>query len=120
MTELLLVGAGGALGSAARYLLARKIATATTSWFPAATFLINILGALLLGITVRAGIAGNLYLLFADGFLGAFTTFSTFMYEGFTLFKDKKRLNAVIYIAGSVVLGIAGFAAGMAIAGVFE
>ncbi|MBM7869956.1 fluoride ion exporter CrcB/FEX [Clostridium pascui] len=57
-------------------------------------------------------VEGNLYLLLADGFFGAYTTFSTFMYEGFTLIKDKQSLNALIYICGSLSLGICGFELG--------
>lgn len=47
------------------------------------------------------------------GFLGAYTTFSTFMYEGFNLFKDNEKLNAYIYILSSVIIGIIGFSIGI-------
>ncbi|NYC94583.1 fluoride ion exporter CrcB/FEX [Clostridium acetobutylicum] len=48
-------------------------------------------------------------MILADGFLGAYTTFSTFMYEGFNLFENKKKLNALIYILSSIIIGILGF-----------
>jgi len=48
----------------------------------------------------------------ADGFLGAYTTFSTFMYEGFSLFKENEKLNAFTYIFASLFLGIIGFVIG--------
>lgn len=47
------------------------------------------------------------------GFLGAYTIFSTFMYEGFNLFKDNEKLNAYIYILSSVIIGIIGFSIGI-------
>ena len=118
--ELLIVGIGGALGTMARYLLGRMVSAGTTTRFPVGTFLINLSGAFLLGIVINAGITGSPYLLLADGFLGAFTTFSTFLYEGFNLIKDNRKLNAIIYVTGSIILGIAGFIAGMTIAGIFR
>lgn len=116
MTEYLIVGAGGAAGSLARYILGKKISARYFFKISLGTFIINVSGAMLLGVVLSIGITGNLYLLFADGFLGAYTTFSTFMYESFHLFGDKKKLNAAIYVVSSLVLGFAGFAAGMAIA----
>ena len=57
----------------------------------------------------------NVYLLLGDGFLGAYTTFSTFMYEGFNLFEGRDKLNAFSYILGTLILGIIGYAVGYAI-----
>lgn len=110
--QYLVVGLGGALGSIVRYSLGKIISTKYNTVFPIATFIINITGAMLLGIISNIMVEGNLYLLLADGFLGAYTTFSTFMYEGFTLIKDKQSLNALIYICGSLSLGICGFELG--------
>jgi CrcB protein len=112
--ELLIVGLGGALGSLARYELGKIITLKSGTHLPLATFAINITGAILLGIVCGAGASGNLALLLADGFLGAYTTFSTFMYEGFALFREKK-LDAAVYIAASLILGIGGFSAGYAL-----
>jgi CrcB protein len=67
---------------------------------------------LLLGIISSAGTGGNLYLLLGDGFLGAYTTFSTFMYEGFNLFQENDKMNAFVYILGSLFLGILGYIIG--------
>ena len=114
MMEYILVGAGGALGSLARYLLGKKISAKSYSKLPFGTFIINVSGAVLLGLVINIRISGNLYLLFADGFLGAYTTFSTFMYESFHLFKDNK-LNSTAYIISSLILGFTGFASGIAI-----
>lgn len=111
----LLIASGGALGSVARYMIGRLIAEKMTTDFPIGTFLVNILGAFLLGILSAAGLDGYVYMLFGEGFLGAFTTFSTFMYEGFNLFQDNEKLNASIYIFSSLILGVAGFIAGVEI-----
>jgi fluoride exporter len=113
----LLVCIGGTFGSITRYSVGRKIIKHTKTIFPLATFFINISGAFLLGVLSSFTIGGNLYMLLTDGFLGAFTTFSTFMYEGFNLWQQNERLNAVTYITISIFLGILGFALGEFIAG---
>jgi fluoride exporter len=112
MMDVLYVGLGGALGSLARYQIGRMIARRTTSSFPLHTLLINISGAVLLGLVVGHGLQGQSYLLAAEGFLGAYTTFSTLMYEGFDLFKGDKKKNARTYIIGTMITGMAGYLAG--------
>ena len=104
-----LVAIGGAAGSLVRYILGKFISEKSNNTFPIGTFIINITGAILLGIVSTVGVSNNMILLLADGFLGAYTTFSTFMYEGFNLFKEKENLNAFIYILCSLVLGIVGY-----------
>lgn len=110
--QYMIVGIGGIFGSIARYFLGKVIAERTKTLFPLGTFLINISGAFLLGIVSTVNIGNNLYILFGDGFLGAYTTFSTFMYEGFNLFQEKEKMNAFIYILLSLIIGILGYAAG--------
>ena len=117
--ELILVGIGGICGSLARYWLGKFISSHSKRHIPVGTFLINSSGAILLGLISGANPSRNLSLLFCDGFLGAYTTFSTFMYEGFCLFQDKKTLNALTYILGSLFLGIAGYEAGTVLSGFF-
>jgi CrcB protein len=114
--EYLIVAAGGIFGSLARYLIGRRIAERVTRAFPIGTFLINISGALLLGIVTSIGLSGNMYTLIGTGFLGAFTTFSTFMYEGFNLFQDNEKLNALVYILASLILGLLAYVVGFEIA----
>jgi CrcB protein len=109
----LLVAIGGAFGSLSRYKIGKILSKYNKKKFPVNTFLINITGAILLGYITFKPINKYIYLLFTDGFLGAFTTFSTFMYEGFTLFKEKYILNAFIYIILSLLLGIIGFVLGV-------
>ncbi len=110
--EYLLVGVGGAAGSLARFVIGRAIARKMKREFPWGTFIINISGAFLLGLAVTAGLPGNMYILAADGFLGAFTTFSTFMYEGVELFRGNETRSAIFYILGSLFIGLVGFIIG--------
>ena len=113
--ELMLIGIGGAAGSITRFALGKAISNKVVSKFPFGTFWINISGAFLLGVVVSIGFSRNLSLLLGDGFLGAYTTFSTFMYEGFNLFNENEKLNAFMYILGSVIIGIIGFVFGVVI-----
>lgn len=118
--DYLLVGIGGIFGSITRFILGRYISERTISTFPKGTFIINVSGALLLGVVVTFQSHNNVYLLLGDGFLGAYTTFSTFMYEGFNLFQEKERLNAFKYIFYSLILGTIGFSIGVKLGGLFH
>ena len=110
--DILLVGIGGAFGGTLRFFLGKCISERSHRVFPVATFLINISGAFLLGLLYSAQVDNHTYMLLGDGFLGAYTTFSTFMYEGFTIFRDNARANAIIYVLSTHLIGIAGFIAG--------
>ena len=107
--EYILVGIGGILGSISRFKLGKFVTKKSTIKFPLGTFIINITGAFLLGILTAMNPNKYIYDLLGDGFLGAYTTFSTFMYEGFSLFKNNKRLNAIFYIFISLAIGIIGY-----------
>lgn len=111
---LWLVASGGAFGALSRYLIGRWITSKVRTGFPYGTFAINLTGAILLGAVYALNLNASLQALLGDGFLGAFTTFSTFMYEGFGLMKNRHRWSALYYILGSLVLGIVGFAMGFA------
>jgi fluoride exporter len=113
--DYLLVGFGGVLGSLARFSIGQILGKRTGSYLPLGTFAVNISGALLLGIFISSGCSHNAALFFAEGFLGAFTTFSTFMFESFTLIKNNKKRNAWVYMAASLGLGLAGFTLGIGI-----
>lgn len=66
----------------------------------------------MLGIVIGMNPGDGLCLFWGEGFLGAYTTFSTFMYEGFTLFQENEKMNAFVYILGSLLLGVIGYAVG--------
>jgi len=114
-----LVAVGGAAGSLVRYSLGKFICEKSRTEFPIGTFIINITGALMLGVVSTIGVSNNMMLLLGEGFLGAYTTFSTFMYEGFNLFQEREKLNAFIYILCSLILGIVGYALGTKIGSIW-
>lgn len=116
MLVYLFVGLGGACGSLVRFSLGKIITKKTKRAFPLGTLIINISGALLLGFINNMNLSSNLLLFLADGFLAAYTTFSTFMYEGFTIFHNKKHLNATIYIVSTLLLGLVSYALGQLLA----
>ena len=110
--NIILVGIGGTFGGIVRFHIGKIISQRANTILPIATFIINITGALLLGIVSNIGIPNNGYLFLGEGFFGAYTTFSTFMYEGFNLFRGNEKLNAIVYISGSLIFGILGFVCG--------
>ncbi len=113
MGRFLAVAAGGSLGSVARYAVSLLVARFWASDFPLATFLVNVAGCFILGLfstlaSERLSIDPAWRLLVATGFVGAFTTFSTFEYETHRL----TEMGAFAWAAGNVVVSLAaGFAA---------
>lgn len=110
--NMLLVGLGGAAGSILRYLCQKWINESYHHNFPLATFLVNISGCLLIGIFYGLGEKGNLLspqtrLLLITGLCGGFTTFSTFAFENMNLLRIGDNVYFLLYVLGSVVLGIA-------------
>ena len=116
--EYLVVGIGGFLGANARYVVGGWIARQWGSQFPWGTFAINITGSFLLGVLMaslntRPLASPHYRLFFAIGFLGAYTTFSTFTYETLRLAHDQNLTLAILNIFGSVILGLLGVLAGV-------
>lgn len=101
---------GGATGSLARYLLGIAIATRADVRFPFGTVCINITGSFLIGflmtlLTERFSPHPNLRLLLVVGFLGGYTTFSSFEWETFGLLRDGARWLGLLNLVGSVIVG---------------
>jgi fluoride exporter len=116
--NILLVGAGGGIGSIARYLCGRWISDLYPGEFPAGTFAVNIAGCFLIGLffglTVKsAGFTNDWRLLLMTGLCGGFTTFSAFTLESIQLIKQDKTGLFFLYIAGSVMLGLLATFAGV-------
>lgn len=120
MKAVLLVAAGGGLGSVARYLLTAWALHHTLEWrFPLGTFLVNVLGCFAVGVLGGLVVKHDFFspdtrLLLFTGVAGGFTTFSAFGLETFYLLRRGEALIASGYIAASVVVGLlflwAGFA----------
>ncbi len=108
-------GAGACLRHACNLLGAR---VAGSSGWPWSTFLVNLSGALLMGVVVEAfalrqGASPQLRLLLATGVLGGYTTFSTYALDIGVLLQRGQHGLAALYAGGSVALGVAGLFAGM-------
>ncbi len=110
LRDVLLVIAGGALGSLMRYLISYFTHYQTSSPFPYKTLIINVLGCFLIGwITMRFEhhhLMNGIRLFFIIGFLGAFTTFSTFSLETIALYQAGHIRSAILNIFASTFLGI--------------
>jgi fluoride exporter len=120
LVALLWVGLGGFLGSIARYLLSGWAAARWGVIFPWGTFIINISGSFILGFFLafaqeRPWVHPQARLLFAIGFVGAYTTFSTYTYESIRLMMNGQFALASAYIVGSVVFGLVAVFAGVAL-----
>jgi CrcB protein len=104
------VGVGGALGAIARYYTTDWVRTALGAEMPWGTLAVNVLGSLLLGflfVWLEHRAPSNVSReLLAIGFLGSFTTFSTFSYETVALVRAGESLRAGGYALGSVLLGV--------------
>ena len=104
------VALGGALGSVLRYL------TVSAVGGPVATFVVNIVGSLLMGVLyVTLSSRAHLSPLLMTGVLGGFTTFSAFSLDALKLYDGGQSGQAVLYIVGSVVLSLAAVALGAAL-----
>lgn len=121
----LAIAVGGGLGTATRYELGLHFAPPTPPDFPWVTFGVNVTGALLLGFvaTMLAGRwARTTYVgpLVATGFLGGYTTWSHFITESDQLIGSGERSVALVYMLGSIALGLLAAAIGAAAAGVIN
>lgn len=119
MKDILLVGIGGGLGAIARFGMGIAIVRWLGTGFPWATLAINVIGCLLIGMALGGGpgptgfLSRELRLLGVIGFLGAFTTFSTFGYETVSLLQGGKPMLAASYVIASVGVGIGAVALGV-------
>jgi len=112
LTKYLAVALGGAAGAMLRYYLGETVLGRAFAPFPLATFVINVTGSFILGFfltlaTERLHISPHLRLAIAVGFVGAYTTFSTFEYETARLVEERFRLTAFLYVVLSFAVGFA-------------
>ena len=119
--KYLAVAAGSALGGMARYFVANTWLGQFAAPFPSATFVINVSGSFILGFfaTLAAekfSFNPHFNLAVAVGFVGAYTTFSTFEYETARLASRAELAKAALYVGLSVVVGFLAVQAGIALA----
>jgi CrcB protein len=101
------IAIGGALGAMGRYWVSSSLLPVTAYKFPYATFSVNLLGSFLMGalyviIVERTGLPDQARHLLMVGFLGAFTTFSTFSLDAIGLWQNGGQLMALIYVISTV------------------
>ena len=117
---MLLVALGGALGAVARYLVDFWVESRGISRIPLGTVVVNITGSfglgLLLGILDLTTAPGWLGTFLGAGFLAAYTTFSTWMFEAARLVQRRAYAAAALSLLGSIVAGVLAAAAGLAVA----
>ncbi len=119
--QVLLVAAGGAVGSVLRYAVGLWALRIAGPAFPWGTLTVNVVGCFLIGllaelITHRFGGSMELRLLLITGFLGGFTTFSAFSLDTIALFERGAPVAALVYVAASVLVSLAAVFAGLGVA----
>jgi fluoride exporter len=124
MSNIIYVFIGGGLGSILRYLLSGAVYRWTNSMFPFGTIVVNTTGCFFIGL-MMAGMGGrfivnpSLRIFLTIGFLGGFTTFSTFSYETIALLKDGEILFSAVNIIGSFLVCLAATYAGTLVGKLF-
>lgn len=117
---LLLVGVGGFLGAVARYAVDGVLSRATGGVFPYGTLVVNVSGSFLVGLVYalaieRVALGADVRAPVMIGFIGAYTTFSTWMLESWRLAEGGALIAAALNIGGSVVLGVVAVFAGLVV-----
>ena len=117
---VVLVGLGGFAGAISRYVVDGFVSDQTGGSFPWGTLVINVSGTFLLGLlfamtTERAIFPAEIRAPVMIGFIGAYTTFSTYLLESWRLIEDGAWAMALANLGGSVVIGLVAVAAGMII-----
>lgn len=120
MQRLLFLAVAGALGALARYGLVIFVQRQYVAVFPWGTFTVNTLGCFMFGLVWsiaedRLLISDDMRLILLTGFIGAFTTFSTFMFESSQLMRDAEWMLTAGNILGQTILGLSLMFAGLAL-----
>jgi len=118
LVKILAVAFGGAFGATLRYLINISPLADLFGKFPFHTFFINVVGSFLIGFLMvifadKLTANENLRLALTVGFLGAFTTFSTFEMEIYELIGERFFVTAFLYLSLSILIGFTGVAAGV-------
>lgn len=118
MLSVLAISVGAILGANARYFVGLYVAERLGTAWPYGTFIINVTGSLIIGffltlVTERYPADPLWRLFFATGFLGAYTTFSSYTFEAAQLARDGAYGLALLYLFGSVLAGMIGVFVGI-------
>lgn len=118
MQTMAAVAAGGAVGAVARYVVSSAALKILGGAFPYGTLLVNVLGCFLMGVLIetvalKIQIPKEMQSLLSTGFLGAFTTFSTFSLDAVTLFERQAYAACAAYVLSSFILSIAALVVGL-------
>ena len=117
LKSILIVGFGGFIGTVGRYLVARAFQENISSVFPWSTFIVNIVGCLLIGLIYGISEKGDFIspevrLFMAVGICGGFTTFSSLANDAFLLLKQDEWIRFALYTSLSFFLGLLAVYAG--------
>jgi len=118
LPTLMMIALGGALGALGRHGMNVATVKLFGTGLPYGTFIVNVIGSFMMGIAIAKfaetqALNQNMKALYTTGFLGAFTTFSTFSLDVVTLWNRGETFYALTYMLGSVCLSICALAAGV-------
>jgi fluoride exporter len=111
------VGALGALGALSRFRVGNVVTARRPSDFPLGTFVVNLTGGFVLGVLTGLSVSGDALLLLGTGFLGGYTTFSTWMFEAQRLGENGEWRFLWLYLFGSMLAGLAATGLGWLVGG---
>jgi CrcB protein len=115
--KLLIIGCGGFVGAILRYLVSGWVYSLSGSDFPLGTLVVNVVGSFILGLVLGLSdhfiLHPQVMLFLTIGLLGAFTTYSTFSFESWSLIEVGSYGEALLNMAASLLLGLAAIALGL-------
>jgi len=115
-SSALLVAAGGAIGCVLRFLSIQAVTRLHAGTFPLGTMLVNIVGSFLIGVVLaKYGQEHSVRAFVVSGMLGGFTTFSAFSWDTLQLVQHGRSIEAILYVAGSLIISLMAVALGYAL-----
>ena len=120
MAILLSIFLGGGFGALLRFLISEQINRLFLNSFPLGTIVVNVLGAFLIGLAVsyfsgKVNFSQNMKMFLIIGFLGGFTTFSTFNLDFYQLFSNGEIVASLLYLFATFILTVIAFYLGLSL-----